>query len=172
MKNNLVSVKNDIINILSEENIYECLTKGKNYLSCINDLDILTSDICYELVYFSEDLFYKCFELESGEEQDRFYYQNIFAEKSVIFCNEYIKRNGVGVFDDEFKVKFLIEVADFYELANKYDEKFSLLESIVNDSNIKHLKVKAIDQILAIGGLNKTIFDRYTSLKEKYLADL
>ena len=167
MENDLLELKRKFKDIFNEKDIYNCLKRGKEYILTLKDCKDFTSDFYYNIAYYCEDLFLKGLSLENND--DRIYFNDYFAKMGVFFCDEYIKSIGIEVFNDEKSIDFLIEMSMFYELAERHDEKFDLLEAIVNNSNKKNLRIKAINQILKIGELNKDILQKYKVLKNNIM---
>ena len=73
---------------------------------------------------------------------------------------------GKEVFNNEEDVNFLIETAAFYELADKFDENFDLLELIADNSSNDELKLRAVEEILNIGDIYISIRDKYEKLRD------
>ena len=73
---------------------------------------------------------------------------------------------GKEVFNNKEDVNFLIETAAFYELADKFDEKFDLLELITDNSSNDELKLRAVEEILNIGDIDISIRDKYEKLRD------
>lgn len=167
MENDLLGLKRKFEDIFNENDIYDCLKRGKDYILILKDFRDLTSDFYYNIAYYCEDLFIKGLSLENNE--DRFYFNDFFGSMGIFFCDKYIKSIGVEVFNDEISVDFLIEMSMFYGLADRHDEKFDLLEAIVNNSDKNNLRIKAINQILKIVGLNKDIINKYKILKNSIM---
>lgn len=163
LENDIKTLKRKFDNIFNEDDVYCCLQNGANYVLKLKKSKNLTSEFCYNIAYYCEDFFIKGMSLENNE--SRSYYCDFFGEMGVFFCNKYVNSVGNKVFNDEMSVDFLIEMTMFYELADKHDEKLDLLEMIVNNSSNDNLKIRALNQILKIGGLNKKIYDKYNNLK-------
>lgn len=162
-----MSIKNDIENIFCEKNVYTLLLRGKDYIDELLTKENLPIDLYFDLTYYCLDFFLKGFELDIIN--DKFYYSKYFGDKMEYFCNKYIELKGINVFNNKKDVDFLIEIAVIYELANKFDEKFILLDLIVNNSNCKELKLKAIDAILDIGDIGEYNRNKYEKLRDNIL---
>ncbi len=167
MKNNFLYVKKNIDNLLNQIDTFNSLNNGMKCILELKNSKDLISENYKDIAYYCEDFYIKGFEFSNDE--DRYYFNDFFGKMGVFFCNKYIKSKGNEVFNDDKDVEFLIEMSMFYELAGRYDEHFDLLEDIVNNSNKNHLKIKAINEILDIGGLNDDIFDKYTALKNSIM---
>lgn len=159
-----VDIKKDIKNIFCEENTYILLLKGKDYIDKLPTKENLPIDLYFDLTYYCLDFFLKGFELDNINY--KFYYSKYFGDKMEYFCNKYIELKGASAFNDKKDVEFFIEIAIFYELASKFDEKFILLDLIVNNSNCKELKLKVIDAILDIGDIGKYNRQKYEKIRD------
>ncbi|MDO4301672.1 MAG: hypothetical protein Q4D26_09820 [Clostridia bacterium] len=158
-----MNIKKDINNIFCEKDIYTLLSRGTTYIDKLLENENLSLDLYFDLTYYCMDFFQEGFKLRNSK--DRFYYNRFFGDKMEYFCNKYIELKGKEVFNNKEDVRFLIEIAVFYELADKFDEKFDLLELIVDNSSHWELKLKAIEEILNIGDIGDFIRDKYKKLK-------
>lgn len=160
-----MNIKKDINAILNEKDTYKCLLKGRSYIIKLIEIKNLQVDLYYDLTYYCMDFFQKGFTIY--DDDIRFKINIFFGNKMEFFCNKYIQAKGSEVFNNKNDVIFLIEVANFYELADKFDEKFELLESIVLKSDNLNLKIMAIDEILNIGDLGHNVRNKYIKLKKE-----
>ncbi len=160
----IMNLKNEIDNILCEKDIYTLLAKGKSYIEKIAENENLPLDLYFDLTYYCMDFFREGFNLK--EDKERFYYNHFFGDKIEYFCNRYMELKGKEVFNNKEDVNFLIETAAFYELADKFDEKFDLLELITDNSSNDELKLRAVEEILNIGDIDISIRDKYEKLRD------
>lgn len=167
MENNICILKRKFELLINKKDINECVKNGKVFISYLKSIKNLPIEFYKDISYYCEDLFLKGLSLEKDE--DRFFYNDFFIGMGLYFCNQYIKGRGFEVFNNEEDINFLIDMSTFYELGDRHDEKFDLLENMVKCSEKNCFKLKAIDQILNIGGLNKDIFDKYQELKKELI---
>lgn len=126
-------------------------------------------EIFPELAYYCWDFFNKRDYCTRNEV--RWHYENFFGGMGVYFCFRYIQKKGDIVYNNKADIDFFVEMAMFFEISGKYDEQFYLLNDIVMHSNNSAFKLRAVIQILMIGGLNDDIRISMTNIKEKILSN-
>ena len=128
----------------------------------INNNNIMSQEAYFELSYICADRFYEAFKIKNSK--DRLYYQKYFSDMAEFFCNKYIEIKGEDAFN-KTDIDFLIEMTMLFDLADKHDERFDLLDSIIKNTKNNACKLRAVIQILNTGDLNSNLLIDYQKMK-------